>query len=347
MKKLDWAAIAILAAALIVTIVFGKNGAPAAPAVPEDIVLAGAEETVPEIEKLADVTVETEKATEPEKVPEPEPVPKQEPVPETAPEQVTPEEQESVPPENEPEQKASGEQTADGEPEQKPEPPVYEKKPFYLVVSKLDNTVTIYTLDLNGEYTVPLRAMICSTGSGTFSKGVYDISRGRQSRWRALFGHVYGQYVTNISGNILFHSVPYRKNGDPSSLEWEEFDKLGTAASMGCVRLQVKDAKWVYENRDYIAAVEFTKTAGSPLERPTAPLISDNETCRGWDPTDPDPDNPWRTYDPAQEVKTVETPSGGTEENTAPTDGTAAEPAAPAENAVPAETTFVTVYPAA
>ena len=30
-----------------------------------------------------------------------------------------------------------------------------------------------------------------------------------------------------------------------------------------------------------------------PLGKPSAPLISDNELRCGWDPTDPDRDNPW------------------------------------------------------
>lgn len=174
-----------------------------------------------------------------------------------------------------------------------PEPtPMPANGSYYITVNVQANTVTVYTLDEKGYYSIPCKAMICSTGPATPTSGVYDL--GEQHRWHYLFGDVYGQYTTQITGNILFHSVPYTVYGDPSSLEYWEFDKLGTASSMGCIRLQVKDAKWIYDNYSSIYAVEFYNNDDpGPLGKPSAPLISDNEACRGWDPTDPDPNNPW------------------------------------------------------
>ena len=34
--------------------------------------------------------------------------------------------------------------------------------------------------------------------------------------------------------------------------------------------------------------------------------ISDNETCRNWDPTDPNANNPWKTYQEPVVNKTPE-----------------------------------------
>ena len=170
--------------------------------------------------------------------------------------------------------------------------PMPDNGSYYITVNVQANTVTVYTLDEKGYYSIPCKAMICSTGPATPTSGVYGL--GEQHRWHYLFGDVYGQYTTQITGNILFHSVPYTVYGDPSSLEYWEFDKLGTASSMGCIRLQVKDAKWIYDNYSSIYAVEFYNDPDpGPLGKPEAPLISDNEACRGWDPTDPDPNNPW------------------------------------------------------
>ena len=170
------------------------------------------------------------------------------------------------------------------------DPPAYGS--YYITVNVQANTVTVYTLDDEGYYSIPYKAMVCSTGPATPTSGVYGL--GEQHRWHYLFGDVYGQYTTQITGNILFHSVPYTVYGDPSSLEYWEFDKLGTSSSMGCIRLQVKDAKWIYDNYSAIVAVQFYNDEDpGPLGKPSAPLISDNETCRGWDPTDPDPNNPW------------------------------------------------------
>lgn len=123
--------------------------------------------------------------------------------------------------------------------------------------------------------------------------GIYTIKK--KWRWQALFGNVYGQYASQIVGNILFHSVPYLKMYDPSSLEYEEYDKLGTKASLGCIRLTVEDAKWIYDNCIQGTQVEFYADENpGPLGKPTTQKIAENETYRNWDPTDPDENNPWK-----------------------------------------------------
>lgn len=168
-------------------------------------------------------------------------------------------------------------------------------KPYYIKVNYGANVVTVYSKDENGEYTVPVKAMVCSTGRATPTSGTYTI-KGRW-RWLKMLGGVYAQYTTQVVGNILFHSVPYLKKGDPSSLEYWEYDKLGTRASAGCIRLTTQDAIWIYNNIASGTIVEFySSSEPGPLGKPSAPKISWNEECRGWDPTDPDPNNPWRNY---------------------------------------------------
>lgn len=130
-----------------------------------------------------------------------------------------------------------------------PKMPQYDLKPgvYYIKVNNEANTVTVYIKDDNGQYTIPVKAMICSTGEAT-PKNRKIVIGGKRWKWQPLFGNVYGYYTTHIDGNILFHSVPYVTNKDNSSLEYWEYDKLGTAASAGCVRLTVQDAKWIYDN---------------------------------------------------------------------------------------------------
>jgi hypothetical protein len=136
--------------------------------------------------------------------------------------------------------------------------------------------------------------MVCSTGTSTPRAGEkYAITTYRKT-WNGLKGNVYGQYAVQIVGNILFHSVPYTAKNN-SYLEYWEYDKLGTKASLGCIRLTVADAKWIY---DYVPAgtwVEFysDEINPGPLGKPTAKVISDNELCRNWDPTDNVEGNPW------------------------------------------------------
>lgn len=162
---------------------------------------------------------------------------------------------------------------------------------YFIRVNYTANVVTIYEKNENGEYANPVKAMICSTGTSTPTSGTYKTSD--KYIWRALVGNVYGKYATRIVGNILFHSVPYTAI-DNGTLEWWEYDKLGTKASAGCVRLTVADAKWIYDNCTKNTLVEFYSDSNpGPLGKPTAQKISDNEECRNWDPTDYSVGNPW------------------------------------------------------
>ena len=173
------------------------------------------------------------------------------------------------------------------------DPIIKSNNPYYIKINISANVVTIYSKDSEGNFTVPVKAMVCSTGRATPHSGRYKT--GYKARWIRLFGGVHGQYSTKIVGNILFHSVPYLRYGDPASLEYWEYDKLGTSCSMGCVRLCVSDAKWIYDNIGSGTIVEFYSSAEpGPLGKPGSQKISSNSEKRDWDPTDPDQNNPWR-----------------------------------------------------
>lgn len=178
---------------------------------------------------------------------------------------------------------------------------------YYIKVNLEQNVVTIYSKDENGEYTIPVRAMVCSTGKATPTSGTYTIPNGKWDRWAwgQMVGNVWAQYYVRIKGSILFHSVPYTSK-DKSTLEYWEYDKLGTKASAGCIRLTVQDAKWIYDNCKAGSQVEFYSDPNpGPLGKPTAQKISDDEEVRSWDPTDPDNDNPWMDYTRTSNKNTV------------------------------------------
>ena len=185
------------------------------------------------------------------------------------------------------------EPTAAPTPEPSPEPkPVSALPGYYIKVNNAANCVTVYRTDESGAFTVPVKAMICSTGRDTPTGGVYSV--GWTLRWQELFGGAYAQYCTEICKDILFHSLPYAELERPDTMVYTTYDQLGESVSAGCVRLQVSDAKWIYDNRDLIVGVEFYYDEDpGPLGRPEAPKISGNERCRSWDPTDPNMLNPW------------------------------------------------------
>ena len=166
------------------------------------------------------------------------------------------------------------------------------QKPYSIDVIRNQNVVIVYGLDDEGEYTKIIKVFTCSTGSNNGTPtGNYATSKG--AIWGALFGGVWGQYTTRIVGSILFHSVPYFTR-DKGNLEWEEYNKLGTQASMGCVRLTVRDAKWIFYNIPVGTTVHIYD-GGLPngVSKPYIPKIDGSSPNRGWDPTDDDFSNPW------------------------------------------------------
>ncbi len=166
--------------------------------------------------------------------------------------------------------------------------PVKKKNPYLIKVNKQMNCVTVYGLDEKDEYAIPVKAMICSTGSGT-PLGTFKTSD--RYRWKILDGDVWGQYSTRITGHILFHSVPYNQK-DNTTLKWNYYNKLGTTASAGCVRLTTIDAKWILDNCPKgTTVIIYNDSDPGPLGKPSALKLP---AGTGWDPTDPDSANPWK-----------------------------------------------------
>ena len=79
-------------------------------------------------------------------------------------------------------------------------------------------------------------------------------------------------------------------------IEYDQFNQLGTQASLGCIRLLVCDVKWIYDNCPIGTRVVIYDNADDPgpMGKPGT-IYTDpaDESKRGWDPTDPDSANPW------------------------------------------------------
>lgn len=209
-----------------------------------------------------------------------------------------PESTEEIVPQKKQENVLEEEQTTEQEtlPEQESETAQLQQEeaefPYYIKVNRKQNCITVYQLDEDGEYTLPYKAMICSTGLyNATPRGTFQLST--KYLWRELYGGVYGQYATRIHGGVLFHSVPYRRKSK-NSLCTDKYNKLGQQASMGCIRLTVEDAKWIAENCPSGTVVEiYDDDDPGPLGKPESQKIDLDNPNKGWDPTDPDFENPW------------------------------------------------------
>ncbi len=181
-------------------------------------------------------------------------------------------------------------------PEAQTENATDDARPDYVIyVNRALNCVTVKQQGEDGTLT-PIQSFVCSCGreghetpEGTFRTSNYY-------EWREMVDGTYGRYAVRFNGKILFHSAPYL-DAAPDTLEWEEYNKLGQSASLGCVRLSVKDVKWIYDNckaGTEVVVYSDTETAGD-LGKPSAAKIDADSSCKNWDPTDTDARNPWIT----------------------------------------------------
>ena len=147
--------------------------------------------------------------------------------------------------------------------------------------------------------------MICSTARPPYTTplGSYTLKEFR-SEWRLMLDGTYGQYATCFQGHYLFHSICYSDDAH-DAMKLEAYENLGNPASMGCIRLQTIDAKWIYDNCPAGTKVTIYDDADDPgpLGKPAKAVEHISEDMHnGWDPTDPAEGNPWHRIE-AETVK--------------------------------------------
>lgn len=170
-----------------------------------------------------------------------------------------------------------------------------EGQPYFVSVNRSTCVVTVYGKDENGNYTKVVKKMLCSVAREGYNTPTGVFKTSERYRWRLLNDGTFGQYAIRIKGSILFHSVPYYSMNE-GDLEYPEFNNLGRPASMGCVRLCVKDVLWLYNNCPTGFTTAIFDDPNATDDMPTAPKIDVNdERLRGWDPTDPAEGNPYMT----------------------------------------------------
>ncbi|MDE6686952.1 MAG: L,D-transpeptidase [Lachnospiraceae bacterium] len=167
-------------------------------------------------------------------------------------------------------------------------------RPEYIIyVNRTQNCITVMEQNADGTSTVA-KVMVCSCGrdghwtpEGTFHTSNYY-------EWRQLVDGSYGRYAVRFNNKILFHSVPYEQMSEDALL-WEQYNLLGQNASLGCVRLSVVDAKWIYDNCKVgtMVIVYSGDTLMEDVIKPTAISIPEDSPYRNWDPTDFNANNPW------------------------------------------------------
>ena len=168
-------------------------------------------------------------------------------------------------------------------------------QPYLVAVNRAMCTITVYSKDSDGNYTVPVKAMVCSVGRSGHETPTGRYNTTNRYDWRLMVDNSYGRYAIRINGSIMFHSVCYYTK-DESNLEYEEYNKLGSPASLGCIRLCLADIKWLYDNcpTGFPTVIYDDTSSPGPLGKPSSIKIDVNDTVkRGYDPTDWSANSPW------------------------------------------------------
>lgn len=162
--------------------------------------------------------------------------------------------------------------------------------PYAIIVDVQNQVVVAYGPDENGGYTVPVRYMVCSTGTSSTPSDVGTFTTdGTRARWAffSLYGS-YAQYWTKINENIAFHSVIYNEV-DTNALNRKSYNMLGSRASHGCIRLLNRDALWIYDN--IRAGTTVTITEDLPLDPELRAALKPRQLSSNWNsvPVTPEP----------------------------------------------------------
>ncbi len=179
--------------------------------------------------------------------------------------------------------------------------PVQDQEVRYLIsVNRAQNCITIYRGNEAGEFRDAIRSMVCSTAADGVSTPLGTFTLKDKREWGALTDGVYSPYVTRIEGSVFFVGSAYF-SVDNSDLDIETYNQLGESVTgNGCIRLTDADAKWIYDYCPAGTQVEIYDDAlnAGPLGKPEAIKIPADHEYAGWDPTDPDENNPWKQLEP-------------------------------------------------
>lgn len=154
---------------------------------------------------------------------------------------------------------------------------------YYLYFEKGTHTLTIYTADETGYYTVPFRT-ICSASGATMDKtptGMFEL--GTKERWHVFSKNCLAQYGINYAKGVFLHSPCYEYERESSILS-HYYNTIGDSSTGGCLRMQTGYIAWIFENCKSGTKLEITN--GNPLGTACGkPAAIQEAAC--FDPTDP------------------------------------------------------------
>lgn len=155
--------------------------------------------------------------------------------------------------------------------------------PYYLYYEKGTHTLTVYTKDNDGYYTVPFRT-ICTASGSTPTKtptGIHEL--GTKVRWKDFGKNCKAQYGISYASGVFLHGPCYEFERENSILS-HYYNTIGENSTGGCLRMQTGYIYWIYYNCETGTKLEIVNgnPRGTSVEIP-----EDIPEAACYDPTDP------------------------------------------------------------
>ena len=165
---------------------------------------------------------------------------------------------------------------------------------YRITLNRKKCQIMVYAKSETGKYDIPVKTFVCSVGlpatptpTGTFhtlqkagsaaTQGIVELMGPSWGKWGTMF-------TWTNKYHIWFHSVACGSTDPTYSLPAGAYNQLGMPASHGCVRLNVRDAKWIYMNCPLGTEVTVSDNESTPFDKPASIRIPAGQN---WDPTDP------------------------------------------------------------
>lgn len=139
--------------------------------------------------------------------------------------------------------------------------------PYRLRVNRTTCMVTVFAKDGSNGYIIPVKSMTCSVGLPATPTPTGTFYIGDQDRWHILMGPSWGQYTSHVYQGIFIHSVAGGRQ-NIYNLNAADYNNLGRPASHGCIRLCVRDAKWIYTNVSRGSQITIGDGYYEPFDKP-------------------------------------------------------------------------------
>lgn len=163
--------------------------------------------------------------------------------------------------------------------------PAAKLKSYRIEVDLINQICTVYGIYTDGSKKGIMSEFVSTARKGkttpTGSFKIQGASGGRKAKLRTAkmsSGKSYAEFLCRFHGAKCMHTVPYKSRQTKGYVNKTEFNKLGTPASAGCVRMPYKLAKYIYNTCPVgTPVIVFKGKAGTyPMGKPKKYIATSN-----------------------------------------------------------------------